>query len=229
VTGAAAGETTSAATVTGSVNPKGASVNVAFEFGTTTAYGQSTTAQASGPADAAVPVSTQLTGLPAGTAIHYRIVAVSDFGRFVGADQLLTTVAAGGPPPAGSGSSRVGRAKVAGSAATVRVSCAGASGTTCRVALRLTVTETLRKGHVIGASAKVKHKVVVIGSTSVTLVAGRSKTVRIALNSTGRRLLAKRHRLRVSLRATQTPLGGHASALSSQVLTFKAPKKAAHH
>ena len=33
----------------------------------------------------------QLNGLPAATTIHYRAVAVSDFGTFVGADQTLKT------------------------------------------------------------------------------------------------------------------------------------------
>jgi hypothetical protein len=37
--------TASSATVSGSVNPAGAAVDVSFQFGTTTAYGQSTPAQ----------------------------------------------------------------------------------------------------------------------------------------------------------------------------------------
>ena len=45
VTGAASGISTSAATVSGTVNPEGAAVKVHFDFGTTTAYGQSTAAQ----------------------------------------------------------------------------------------------------------------------------------------------------------------------------------------
>jgi hypothetical protein len=45
VTGGASGISTSAATVNGTVNPQGAAVNVSFQFGTTTAYGQTTPAQ----------------------------------------------------------------------------------------------------------------------------------------------------------------------------------------
>ena len=66
-------------------------MKVSFQFGTTTAYGQSTEAQTTAPNNAATPFTAQLTGLPAGTTIHYRAVAVSDFGTFVGADQTLTT------------------------------------------------------------------------------------------------------------------------------------------
>ena len=42
VTGSASGISTSAATLSGTVNPEGAAVKVHFDFGTTTAYGQST-------------------------------------------------------------------------------------------------------------------------------------------------------------------------------------------
>ena len=91
VTGGASGVGQSTATVSGSVNPEGARASVAFQFGTTTAYGQSTAAQRTGPDNAADPFSATLTGLPAGTTIHYRAVATSDFGTQVGDDQTLTT------------------------------------------------------------------------------------------------------------------------------------------
>ena len=66
VTGAASGVSASAATVAGAVNPNGAAVNVSFQFGTTTAYGQSTAVQRLGPDDMADVFSAALTGLPAG-------------------------------------------------------------------------------------------------------------------------------------------------------------------
>ena len=69
----------------------GASVKVSFQFGTTTAYGQSTAVQKTGPDNTGDQFSASLTGLPSATTIHYRAVAVSDFGTFVGANQTLTT------------------------------------------------------------------------------------------------------------------------------------------
>ena len=66
------------------------------------------------------PFSAQLSGLPAGTTIHYRAVASSDFGTFVGADRTFTTAPAPPTPPAtgstgtgtGAVTAAVGRATV---------------------------------------------------------------------------------------------------------------------
>jgi hypothetical protein len=230
VTGTASGVGTSTAVVSGSVNPAGAAVNVFFQFGTTTAYGQATGVQKTAPNDSTTPFAALLSGLPAGSTIHYRAVAVSDFGTFVGGDQTLTTAAV--PPNAKDGNASAGRAKVSGTTASVRVSCAGDAGATCKLTLKLTVTETFKGKRLISVTARKKKnrltkKVVVVGSASVTLKAGETRTVRIALNGTGKRLLQKRHTLKVTLRITQTLAGGQLRAISTQTLNFKAAKP--HH
>jgi hypothetical protein len=135
---------TSSATLNGSVNPQGAAVTVSFQFGATTAYGQTTPGQKTAVSNAAVGFSANLTGLAPGTTIHYRSVAASDFGTLLGADQTLTTATP--PPPPGPGHTSVGKAKVSGTTASVRVSCTGAAGATCKLTFRMTVTEKLR-GH----------------------------------------------------------------------------------
>jgi hypothetical protein len=66
-------------------------VNVSFEFGTTTAYGSTTTPQKTGPDNVVDSFSAVLSGLPSGTTIHYRAVATSDFGKVVGADRTFKT------------------------------------------------------------------------------------------------------------------------------------------
>ena len=99
VTRAASGVGTSSATVNGTVNPEGAAVKVSFQYGTTTAYGQSTTPQSSGVSNVATLFAATLTELPAGTTIHYRAVAVSDFGTFLGADRTLQTASSEPTPP----------------------------------------------------------------------------------------------------------------------------------
>jgi len=230
-TGAASGISVSAATVSGTVNPAGAAVKVSFQFGTTTAYGQSTAAQTLPPGNVATPFTAQLTGLPAGTTIHYRAVAVSDFGTFAGADQTLTTSPTP-PPPVGT--VIVGRAKVAGTTAAVRVTCAGAAGARCNVSLNMTVTETLRGHKLIAVAARgrhrqapptirhPRHKVIRVGSAAVTLTAGNAATVRISLNRAGRKLLAARHVLRVKLVVTEALGNGRSVTVSTQTVTFKA-------
>jgi hypothetical protein len=220
-TGAATGVGMSTATLNGSVNPEGARTNVSFQFGTTTAYGQSTPAQPTGPDNAADAFSAAVAGLPAGTTIHYRAVATSDFGTQLGADQTLTTQS---PPVVVPGRASVGHAKVKGTTVSVPISCKG--DTSCTVSLKLTVTETLRGHKVIAVSArkaKVTHKTIVLGTASATIRAGSTATVKIGLNRTGRHLLAARHRLTAKLTVTQR-VNGRNRTISTQKVTFKAPK-----
>ena len=209
VTGAASQITTSSATISGSVNPQGAAVKVSFEFGTTTAYGQSTPAQTLGVGNAPVAFTAALTGLPAGTVIHYRAVATSDFGTLTGVDQTLTTAS-------DIGTVTVGRATASGTTVSVPVTCSGASGARCQ----LTLVLTARGQH---------HNQVVVGTTSVTLAAGQSQTVQIQLNQIGRHLLALRHHLQVDLRVTEMLDGGQIATVSSQHFGFKWHEHKRHH
>jgi hypothetical protein len=227
VTGAASGVGQTTANISGSVNPEGARTSVAFQYGTTTAYGQSTAAQTTGPDNAADAFTAALSGLPAGTIIHYRAVAVSDFGTQVGADQTLTTQSP--PPPVVPGRASVKHAKVSGTTVAVPIACKG--DTSCTVSLKLTVTETLRGHRVIAVSArktKVTHKTLVLGTKSATIRAGRSQTVHISLNRTGRKLLAARHKLTAKLTVTQR-IAGRNRTVATKKVTFKAPKHQRKH
>ncbi len=88
---------TTTATLNGTVNAKGNSTTVNFEYGETTAYGTTVTADQSpitGSADTAV--SRLITGLTSGVTYHYRVVAANDGGTTQGADMTFTTPA----PPA---------------------------------------------------------------------------------------------------------------------------------
>jgi hypothetical protein len=207
VTGAPSAVTTSAATLNGSVNPQGAPVRVSFQFGTTTAYGQSTPVQTLALGDSPEAFNAQLTGLAAGTTVHYRGVASTDFGTFTGADQTLTTTPnpTPNPTPPAIGTLTVGHAKVQGTTVSVKLTCAGGP---CQV----TLTLTARGRH---------HNQVGVGSTSVTLAAGQTEVVRVSLNGTGRHLLGARHVLKATLRAIQSLDGGHSSTISTQAVILK--------
>ena len=201
VTGGASGVSSSAATVSGTVDPQGAAVKVSFQFGTTTAYGQSTPAQTLAPARGPVAFTAALTGLPAGTTIHYRAVASSDFGTFAGADQVLST----GTPAPVPGSVSLGHGRASGKAVVISIACTGGS---CQ--LRLTLTAQGRH-----------HRRVRVGSTSVTLNGGQAGIVRIALNGAGRNLLAARRVLRVRLTAVQSSDGGQLQTIGSRTIIIK--------
>jgi hypothetical protein len=241
VTGTPSAVTTSSATVNGTVNPEGASVTVSFQYGTTTAYGLSTAAQTTGPDDAADAFSAPLTGLPSATTIHYRAVAVSDFGTFAGTDQTLTTNTPPQPqptpppppppPPApapGPGKVSAGHLTVSGNTASVRVSCTGVAGSKCSLALKLTVTETFKGKKLVAVTArkrvKTTHRIVVVGTSKATLMAGQTHTLRIGLNGSGKKLLARRHQLKAKLVITKALANHKTKTVFSATVTFKAPK-----
>jgi hypothetical protein len=97
----------------------------------------------------------------------------------------------------------------------------------------MTVTEKLRGHKIIAITARKKPKirkvVVTVGSAPrLTLTAGQSKVVKVSLNGLGKRLLASRHTLKVTLHVTQI-LSSRTSRTFSQTVTFKAPKPKKHH
>jgi alpha-tubulin suppressor-like RCC1 family protein len=90
----ATGITTTTATLNGSVNPNGNTPPVTFEYGTTSAYGNTVTAA---PATISgtnpTAVATTITGLIPGTLYHYRVDAAS----VDGADQTFTAAQSSNP------------------------------------------------------------------------------------------------------------------------------------
>ncbi len=90
-TQAATAASLTGATLNGIVNPAGDATTYHFEYGTTTAYGTSTTAQGAGSDLVAHAESAPITGLQPGTTYHYRIVAANSGGSAAGADATFTT------------------------------------------------------------------------------------------------------------------------------------------
>ena len=87
----------SGSTVSGSVNLRGPSGGAHFEYGTTAAYGSSTPDQGLGSGFGDRSLSAALSGLPAGTTIHYRVVVTTPDGTAAGADRTFQTAQAGPP------------------------------------------------------------------------------------------------------------------------------------
>src|ERR1043166_2700518 len=85
------------ATLNGSVNPRGATTSVNFQYGLTTSYG-STTATQTKTGNTVQAVSANISGLTASTTYHFRIVAHNNGGTSFGADRTFTTLSATGPP-----------------------------------------------------------------------------------------------------------------------------------
>ena len=107
-TAPASGVSATAATLNGVVTPGGTDASYAFEYGTTPAYGSSTTVTDAGSGDAAELVQAALTGLSPSTTYYFRLDTTASYpngsgGTFTatsdGAQQSFTTPAAPVPPP----------------------------------------------------------------------------------------------------------------------------------
>ncbi|MGC1852780.1 MAG: hypothetical protein WA687_10125, partial [Solirubrobacterales bacterium] len=80
------------ATLRGLANPEGFATSCHFEYGTTTAYGQSTPAEAIGSDRSAHLLSVTLKGLTQGTTYHWRIVCANSSDTIASEDHTVATI-----------------------------------------------------------------------------------------------------------------------------------------
>ena len=109
-TGSAAPVGSSTATLNGTVNPNGASTTVLFEYGATTNYGSTVTAdQSPATGTSSQSVSKEISGLSPATTYHFRVKATNSAGTASGSDGSFTTAASGPHNRYQRGQSRVRR------------------------------------------------------------------------------------------------------------------------
>ncbi|MFL5883964.1 MAG: hypothetical protein ACJ77M_02740, partial [Thermoleophilaceae bacterium] len=231
VTGESSGVSASGARTVGAVNGQGQSAGYHFEWGTTTAYGNSTP-QVSSPADAqGHVVDSQLAGLAPSTTYHYRLVAHSHAGDSFGSDRTFTTAPAPPPPPP---AEAAGSPSATGSLPGAGVVTAPLTLTSAMSRVQ-TLAALLRRGLQVrvGCSLACTVKVEVfidatrkaarmrVGKVARRLARGRPATVRVKLGSRARRLLAtgRYRRLRVTVRA------GSRSTTRSVRLSGRSPSR----
>jgi hypothetical protein len=186
VTGDATAITASSAHVAATADPQGAAINAHVEFGTTTAYGSRTADVKLGPNTGADAFAADLSGLPAGTLIHYRAVASTDFGTVAGADRTLVTGSpAPTPTPAPAPHRHLsigsGTLKLAHGAVKVKLSCP--AGAACAGTVKLLSHRT------------------VLGSARFAVAGGHRRTVTVHLNRKALARLRRAHRLSVRISA----------------------------
>ncbi len=85
------------AILNGSLNPRGSTTTVFFQYGPTTSYGSSTPVHTQ-TGNNFRAVSANISGLSASTIYHFRIVATNSAGTRYGSDRTFTTLSATGPP-----------------------------------------------------------------------------------------------------------------------------------
>ena len=91
-TGSASAIGKTAATLNGSVNPRGLAATYRFDYGKTSSYGASTAVAGAGSGTTAKSVSAQITGLAPGTTYHFRLEATNSAGTTFGKDAHFKTL-----------------------------------------------------------------------------------------------------------------------------------------
>jgi hypothetical protein len=188
-TEAAGAVTSRSATLSGSVNAKGAPTTYRFQYGTTTAYGRSTSVTAAGSGTSAVAAVATVGDLRAGTIYHYRIVAANAGGVTKGSDRTFTTTVSAVPspsttPPFPGVKLASGKLTYARGRLTVRLTCP--AGTSGRCSGRTTLT----------ARRPTSARRVRLGRARFSIAAGTRAKVQIRVTRAGRRLLRRASRLR---------------------------------
>jgi hypothetical protein len=114
-----------------------------------------------------------------------------------------TPITIGNAPPPAAPTSKLGRVTHSRTSVSVKLSCSAGTGR-CRDIVGLATLETLRGSKVIAvAAAKTTHRSKIVAGKSISVAAGKSTTVKLSLNSTGRRLLNKFRKLPMLLVAVQ--------------------------
>jgi hypothetical protein len=205
--------TAESATLNATINPEGAAATVQFQFGATTAYGQSTSLQRLAPANAPNPFAANLSGLSAGSIVHYRAIANTDFGSLVGADQTLQTSTATPNPPKSTKPTL--RVEIAREALTklLRTRKLGLIVTLDQGAkLTLTGKRRLKRrhnGHNQAGKRKARAKLVpVFVRKSVSFPGAGAEKVNLTLSRNGRRRLASLREATLVITGTANATGG---------------------
>jgi hypothetical protein len=200
-TGLAGSVTSQSATLSGSLDARGAPSTYYFEYGDTTAYGRSTPATNAGSATSAVAASAWAGDLRPDTTYHYRIVAANAGGVTVGADHTFTTLpapavqlpAASPPasPPTPTAQPFAGvelvsrRLAYARRAIAVTLRCPPETVGRCSGRVRLTARPRPMGGRPLA-----------LGRSTLSIAPGRQARVRVSVSHAGRRLLSRAPRLR---------------------------------
>ncbi|HEX3978677.1 MAG TPA: fibronectin type III domain-containing protein [Solirubrobacteraceae bacterium] len=203
---------TTSANVTAAINPNFKSTSATVRYGTTTAYGSTTSAQNLGAGNTAVAMAATLAGLKPSTTYHAQVVASNADGTSTSGDISFVTSA----PLAAA----INATSATGSGLSLTISCAhGNPGDICKGPIALTAHQTTQGGRLVAVASTISHKKArkhqpKRKTTQVTLVTGKysiasgtKKTLKLTLDKAGQALLTRFYRLpaTLSIRGT-TPL-----------------------
>ena len=90
------------------------------------------------------------------------------------------------------------------------VTCSPQAAGTCKITLKLAAVQTVKH----------KRKLTVVGTSTTTIAAGAKRTLKVSLNATGRRMLARKGSLAVTLTVHGTVLGRLTATLATDKFSF---------
>jgi hypothetical protein len=203
-TAAAAATGTGQGVVTATIAPNLRDTTVVVRYGLTAAFGSTTPARDVGAGNGPVAFSASLGGLEPGHTYHAEIVASNADGTTSGSDLTFTTPRAV--------SAALGTRILDGDVLLATITCsAGNHGDVCRGPVTLTahqttqgkkvvaVAATTKKGKGKGKKPKGTTKRITLATTKYSIQTGHKKTLRLALNATGSRLLDRFYTLPATL------------------------------
>ncbi len=122
-----------------------------------------------------------------------------------------------------------GAQALTGKGVSATLACSAPSGQSCQTTETLTSTEKLAGKKVTAVAARLaKHKTrrraVTVGSATMAIPAGQTASSLVSLNSTGRGLLKRFHKLPVTLTVALTA-EGHTTSVATKKLTIRAEHK----
>jgi hypothetical protein len=215
-TGPASGVTSSAATLSGSVNPNGVAVtDCHFEYGLSTSYGAS--APCSPPPGAgndAADVTAAVSGLLPNMLYHYHLVATNSSGLTGdGGDRTFTTASTVGGPPSNA-FSLTGKSSSSSGAVTINLNLPGPG----------TVNAVATASGAQAASAKKRRKPKKLTVANAHASVPQAGPFTITLKASGKaKAVLRRHKLTAKVKITFTPTGGQ-PATKTLTVTFKQAK-----
>jgi hypothetical protein len=215
------------ATVSGQVDPNLTDAKLTVDYGTSTAYGSTATADA-GAGNANTPFSLTLSGLEPKTTYHAKVVASNLDGTTSSSDISFTTPVAMTASIPVAMTASIPRS-VKGTVIAIKLGCTvGGAGCTGSIKLTSKVTTRGKKVVALAANAKKKRKpkrktvVRTVATARYSLAAGGTKTVKVTLNAAARKLLTARHRLPAVVALTG------AAKLSAKTTFTPVPRRRKH-
>jgi hypothetical protein len=133
--------------------------------------------------------------------------------------------------PAAVGETTIGMPRIVGNALKVPISCSPEADPSCKLDLRLTAVETLRGGRLLAVTARAparrsppdRSQPVTLLSRTVSMPAGKQRTISAQLNSTGRQLLLRTKRLSAQLTVEGTVIGVLSATIAKEQVSVAAP------